>query len=263
MTLSAEMTGDQLLKGRTAVVTGGAGGIGRYICQGLATAGAAVVVADIGDASSALTLVTETGGRALALECDIADPKAVHALAAETRRAFKNCDILIHCAAYQPHRQFDQVQFSEWRKTLAVNLDALFLLSQAFLPGMKANGWGRIISLTSATFYDATVHHTEYVASKAGIMGLTRILAREMGKYGITANAIAPGLVRTPNSEAAVQFMLDAGEPNYFELQNSQQCIPYTLEPRDIVDPVVFLASDQARAITGQSILVDNGWKYL
>lgn len=262
MTLSAGV-GEQVLKGRAAVITGGAGGIGRYICQGVASAGAAVVVADICDASAALALVAGVGGRGLAIECDISDPKAVSALSVETRRAFERCDILIHCAAYQPHRQFDQVQFSEWRKTLTVNLDALFLLCQAFVPGMKANAWGRIISLTSATFYDATVHHTEYVASKAGIIGLTRILARELGKHGITANAIAPGLVRTPTSEAAVQFMLDAGEPDYFELQKSQQCIPQTLEPRDIVDPVIFLASNQSRAITGQSILVDNGWKFV
>ena len=252
-----------VLDGKCAIVTGGAGGIGRYLCQGLAREGASVIIADIGGSSKALALVEAAGAKGLAVDCNIADPDSVAGLAAKAEEAFGGCDILVHCAAYQPHIPFDQVPYEDWRKTMTVNVDSLFLLGQALLPGMKAKGWGRVVSLTSTTFYDATVHHSEYVASKAAIIGLSRILAKEYGPHGITVNCLAPGLVRTENSEEAVRILLDAGLPDFFEANRNQQCIPRTLEPDDMVGPPIFLCSDASRAVAGQSLLADAGWEHV
>jgi len=251
------------LSGKTAVITGGAGGIGRFLCEGFAAAGANVVITDSVDAPEAIRLVEAKGAKPLFVKADLANAKDIAALAERVAAARGACDILIQCAAYQPHMALEDVPFADWRKTMSVNVDGFFHLLQAFLPQMKAKGWGRVISLTSATIYDGTPLHSEYVASKAATIGLSRVLAKEYGKFGVTVNAVAPGLTRTVNSEAAVRTMLAAGEPDYFAMLRDLQCIPRTLEPYDIVDPVLFLASDRARAITGQSILVDGGWHHL
>jgi NAD(P)-dependent dehydrogenase (short-subunit alcohol dehydrogenase family) len=250
----------QALLGKTAVITGGSGGIGRYLCEGFAAEGAAVVITDMTDAPEAMALVEAKGGTPLFVKADLAKAEDIGELARRVEAERGGCDILIHCAAYQPHMAFEDVPFADWQKTMAVNVDGLFHLLQAFLPHMKAKQWGRVVSLTSATYYDATPLHSEYVTSKAASIGLIRIIAKEYGKFGITANTLAPGLTRTPNSEDAVRIMLAAGEPDYYEMLRGLQSIPRTLEPYDIVDPVVFLATDKARAITGQSILADGGW---
>jgi NAD(P)-dependent dehydrogenase (short-subunit alcohol dehydrogenase family) len=251
------------LEGKCAVVTGGAGGIGRYLCEGLAAEGARVVIADISDPAAALSMVESAGGQAIFISTDLADQASIKALVEQTETELGGCDILVHCAAYQPHLPFDQIPFADWRKTMGINVDSLFHLAQAFLPGMKAKQWGRVISFTSTTFYDATPHHAEYVTSKAAIIGLSRILAKEYGRYGITVNCLAPGLVRTINSEEAVRLLIDAGLPDFYDVIRQQQCIPRTLEPADMVGPLLFLASEASRAVTGQSLLADGGWQHV
>jgi len=253
----------QELRGKTAIVTGGAGGIGRHLCQALALQGVRIVIADIIDASAALQLVQEAGGEAIAVECDLADKQSITAMVARGEEAYGTCDILVHCAAYQPHTPFAEVAWESWHKTQTVNIDALFHLAKALLPGMKAKGWGRIVNFTTTTFYDATPHHSEYVTSKAAIIGLSRILAKEYGPYGITVNCLAPGLVRTVNSEDAVRTLLAAGLPDFYEVIKAQQCVPRTLVPEDMVGPMLFLVSNASRAVTGQSLLVDGGWKHV
>lgn len=254
---------DKPLLGKTAIVTGGSGGIGRYLCEGLAAEGAAVVIADVGDPGVALSLIENVGGKGFAVDCNLGDETAINAMISETERRFGTCDILVHCAAHQPQMPFENIEVASWHQTISVNLDSLFHLSKAVIPGMKAKKWGRIVALTSATFYDGTPFVSQYVASKAGAIGLVRVLAKEMGRYGINVNALAPGLVRTANSEATVKRMKEIGEPDYYELQKEQQCIPRTLVPKDIVGPLLFLVSDRADAITGQSILVDGGWHHI
>lgn len=253
----------QELAGKTTVITGAAGGIGRFLCEGFAAAGATVVATDAVDAPETIRLVEATGAKAFFVKADLANAKEIASLADRVAREHGGCDILIQCAAYQPHMAFEEVSLADWRKTMSINVDGFFHLLQALLPHMKAKGWGRVIALTSATFYDGTPLHSEYVTSKAATVGLSRVLAKEYGKFGITVNTVAPGLTRTINSEEAVRTMLAAGQPDYFALLRDLQCIPRTLEPYDIVDPVLFLASDRARAITGQSILVDGGWHHL
>lgn len=253
----------KLVEGKVAIVTGGAGGIGRYLCEGLAREGAKVTIADIGDAAEAVALVKAAGGEALTVSCDLADADAIAAMTRQSEERFGPCDILVHCAAFQPHAPFEEIEFDRWRKTQSINVDSLFHLGKALLPAMKAKGWGRIISLTSTTFYDATPHHGEYVTSKAALIGFSRILAKEYGPHGITVNCLAPGLVRTINSADAVRLLLEAGLPDFYEVIRGQQCLPRTLEPSDMVGPMLFLASDMAKAVTGQSLLADGGWQHV
>jgi NAD(P)-dependent dehydrogenase (short-subunit alcohol dehydrogenase family) len=252
-----------MLEGKTAIVTGGAGGIGRYLCEGLAREGAKVVIADIIDATDAIEMTRKAGGEVLSVECDLSNEASIKAMVKATEDRFGGCDVLVHCAAYQPHTPFAEVGFESWRRTQSVNVDSLYHMGQAILPGMKERGWGRVINFTSTTFYDATPHHSEYVTSKAALIGFTRILAKEYGPYGITVNCLAPGLVRTHTSADAVKILLEAGFPDYYEIIKGQQCIPRTLVPEDMVGPTLFLASDASRAVTGQCLLADGGWQHV
>jgi NAD(P)-dependent dehydrogenase (short-subunit alcohol dehydrogenase family) len=249
------------LSGKTAVVTGGAGGIGRYVCEALAKEGVRVIIVDNCDASDALSLIEKAGGEGRLVLCDLESANSIGETTAMLLDDIKRCDILVHCAAFQAHDLFEDVTYEHWRKTLAINLDSLFLLCKAFLPGMKAAGWGRIISITSATIYGAPPRLSEYVTSKSGIMGLSRILAREAGAHAITVNCVAPGLIATQKSREMVTTMTAAGERDYLALIAEEQCLPRSLVPADIVGPILFLASNQSAAITGQTLLADGGWR--
>jgi 3-oxoacyl-[acyl-carrier protein] reductase/(S)-1-phenylethanol dehydrogenase len=251
------------LRGKIAVVTGGAGGIGRFVCEALSKEGVHVVIVDNGDSTDALALIDAAGGKGQALFCDLESPQSIGEIAEKIKVELGGCDILLHVAALQSHNLFEDVTFEHWKKTLAVNLDSLFLLCQAFLPGMKKAGWGRIISITSATIYGAPPRLSEYVTSKSGIMGLSRILAREAGPFDITVNCIAPGLIATQKSREMVTTMTAAGERDYLALIVEEQCISRSLIPADIVGPILFLASNQSAGITGQTLLVDAGWRNL
>jgi len=249
------------LRGKTAVVTGGAGGIGRYVCEALAREGVNVVIVDNGDSTEALALIAAVGGRGQALSCDLESAQSIGEVTQRIGAEIGGCDILVHCAAFQADGMFEDVTYEHWKKTLTINLDSFFLLSQAFLPDMKKAGWGRIIAITSATIYGAPARLSEYVTSKSGVMGLSRILAREVGSFAITVNCVAPGLIETPKARAMVTAMTAAGQRDYLEVIAQEQCLPRTLVPADIVGPILFLASNQSAAITGQTILADGGWR--
>jgi NAD(P)-dependent dehydrogenase (short-subunit alcohol dehydrogenase family) len=244
------------LDGKTAIVTGGANGIGRAFCRRLAAEGAGVVVADIADGAATVADIAQHGGRAIAVRCDQTSEADIARLQGVVADEFGGCDILVHNAGIYPTEPFEGMTFAEWRRVLTINLDSVFHLVKAVLPNMKAKGWGRIISMSSTTFHAGLAGSTHYTASKAALIGFSRALASELGQYGITVNTIAPGLVKTATTDGGPQHQ-------WFEALAQQQAIKRTEVPEDLVGPLAFLASDDAAFVTGQTLLVDGGWRFV
>ena len=166
---------------KIAVVTGAASGIGQAFAQRLAEDGCHVVIADVQAADETVKRVEQAGRRSLYVHCDVSSPDAVAALAAEVEHAFGRCDILVNNAGIFQLQPFEQIRFADWRRVLSINLDSAFLTAQAFAPGMKRQGWGRIVNMASSTFGTVTLGYVHYIASKGGMIGLTRALASELG----------------------------------------------------------------------------------
>ena len=239
--------------GRRAVVTGGAMGIGRAYALQLASEGADVVVADLGDASETLELIRAAGGTATAVQCDVSDPDSVAALGAVVA-GLGGADILINNAGIYPMGPYDTITFQDWRRVLSVNLDSVFLVSQQLLPHMREQKWGRIVCIASAMFHAGSPGSLHYVASKGGVIGFVRALAAEVGSEGITVNAIAPGLTRSAGTSTGIH-----DEMGLFDYVTAHQSIKRVGMPEDLAPAVSFLVSDDASFITGQTLLVDGG----
>ncbi len=246
-----------MLSGKRAVVTGGANGIGQAFSRRLGAAGVRVAIADIADASTTVESIKKSGGTAIALRCDQTSEADVSRLKAKVETEYGGCDILVHCAGIYPTAAFEEITFADWRRVLSVNLDSAFLLVKAFLPGMKEQHWGRIISVSSTTFHSGIGFNTHYTASKGGLIGFARSLASEVGDFGITVNTIAPGLTKT---ETTINGK--PGEFGWFEMIRAQQAIKRTETPEDLTGTLAFLASEDAAFITGQTIVVDGGWRF-
>jgi 3-oxoacyl-[acyl-carrier protein] reductase len=244
------------LEGRVAIVTGAGGGLGVGICQALAAAGAKVACVGRTQESIDKTarLVTEQGGTAVAVVCDVSDQAQVRAMVAEVADRFGGIDILINNAAIYPRREWTEITRQEWDDVLGTNLTGYFLCAQAAFPHIKANGYGRIINVASITFFGGWGMLLDYVTSKGGIVAFTRGLAREIGPEGVTVNTISPGAFPTdaekihPDPEGYNQYVLD------------NQSIKRRGTADDIGNLVVFLAGDTASFITGQLIQIDGGW---
>lgn len=237
---------------KVALVTGGASGIGQAIVCRLASEGASVAIADIADCSETLELVRAAGGIAHAQHCDITQRVQIDAAVREVADRCGAPQIIVHSAVMQFVRPFESISPDEWRMTQAVNQESVFHLLQASLPGMKAQQWGRIVLIASSTFFVGAHSMTHYVTSKGALIGLVHGLAAEVGPFGITINAVAPGLTRTRNAVANLPESL-------FKQVAGQQCIPRNGTPEDQAGVVSFLASDDAAFMTGQSLLVDGG----
>jgi NAD(P)-dependent dehydrogenase (short-subunit alcohol dehydrogenase family) len=238
---------------RTAVVTGGALGIGRAYAQRLAADGARVVVADIADASETAALINDAGGHALAVQCDVADAQSVAQLAGEVA-AGGGADVLVHNAGIYPMKPVEEITFDEWRRVMSVNLDSTFLLVQAFLPYMRAQRWGRIVGIATGMFHAGAPGSLHYVASKGGVIGFVRALAAEVGVDGVTVNAIAPGLIRSHGTTVGPHEEL-----GLFDMLTHAQSIKRSGVPEDLTGVLAFLVSDEAAFMTGQTLLVDGG----
>jgi len=245
--------------GRTAVVSGAASGIGQAAAVRLAEEGARIVIADLDAAGETLRLVKGAGGEAIALACDVSNPASVAALKGEVEKAGGRCDILINNAGIYPMQSFDEITFEDWRRVFSVNLDSMFLMTKAFAAGMRQRRWGRIVNIASDTVSLVVPGFTHYIASKAGVIGLTRALATELGDNGITANAIAPGLTRTPGTLARKEIPGGMSNDAFFDLIANMQSIKRGELVSDLVGAVSFLASDEAAFITGQTLYVNGG----
>jgi NAD(P)-dependent dehydrogenase (short-subunit alcohol dehydrogenase family) len=244
---------------KIAVISGAANGIGQAFAQRLAQDGAHIVIADIAFGDDTVKLVKTAGREALACKCDVSSEDSVKALAAQVAQRFGRCDILVNCAGIYPNQAFDTMTFADWRRVQAINLDSVFLMSAAFAPGMKQRQWGRIINMASSTLGSVVSGFVHYMASKAGCVGITRALASELGPYGITVNAISPGLTRSPGTLARSPRAGMASMEDEYAQAATMQAIKRPEVPADLVGTVSFLTSDDAAFITGQTINVDGG----
>lgn len=247
-------------KDKVAVITGAANGLGQAFAQRLAEDGVDIAVVDIGDCAATVKAIEAAGRKAAAFTCDVSSPDAVAAMAAEVGKAFPHVDIVVNCAGIFPQIPLEKVTYAEWRRVIGTNLDGTFLVSMAFVPGMKARGWGRIVNLSSSTVGSVVTGFLPYATSKLGIVGFTRALASELGPFGITVNAIQPGLTKTPGATSRPpRAGFATMDEEFADVANRFQAIKRAEEPSDLVGAVSFLTSDDAAFITGQTLNVDGG----
>ncbi len=239
-------------QGKVAVVTGASSGMGQEFARRLATEGADLVLTSRHPATETEKMVKDAGGKALTKTCDVTSQEDIQALAEAVKSQFGRCDILINNAGIYPFQPFAEMSFEDWRKILSVDLDALFLTCKAFVPMMKQNNWGRIINISSNVCWAVAPNVTHYTAAKMGVIGFTRALATEVADIGITVNAVSPGMVRTGTTESGEQA-------DMFDMVKQMQAIHRIADPNDIAGVVSFLASEDSRFMTGQTLSVDGG----
>jgi NAD(P)-dependent dehydrogenase (short-subunit alcohol dehydrogenase family) len=238
---------------RVALLTGAAGGLGQAFALRLAALGFNLVITDQQPCDHLAAQLREAGAPAvLTVSCDLSDEHGIAQIAEQVIARFGGVDILVNNAAFIPMLPYTEITPTLWRKIQAVNVDAPFLLVQAFAPGMAQRGWGRIVNLASSTVWGPPPGFSAYACSKMAVIGLTRALAAELGAQGVTINAISPGLTRHPGSTAALP-------EHAFASVRQRQFIPRTEEPGDVTGALEFLVSEDARFITGQVLNVDGG----
>jgi NAD(P)-dependent dehydrogenase (short-subunit alcohol dehydrogenase family) len=241
---------------RIAIVTGGASGIGRAISERSAADGAAVAIFDLDGAAAeaAAAKIEATGGRALGLAVDVTDRAGIDIAVAAVRARLGRPTILVNNAGMSGFDPFLEIPLEKWEKIIQVNLTGTFNCCQAVIPDMLEARWGRIVNISSSSIHSGTPRMTHYVASKSGVVGLTKALALEFASRGITVNTIPPGFIDTPMLRAAAQ----AGS---LDVQRSVASTPVGRagRPEDIAAACAFLVSEEASYITGQVIGVNGG----
>jgi NAD(P)-dependent dehydrogenase (short-subunit alcohol dehydrogenase family) len=255
------------LEGKVSIVTGGGRGIGLAIALSFAAEGSAVVVS--GTSKDALKHAAEKirsqGGRALSKVADVADESHVREMVEATISEFGQIDILVNNAGIAgPTALVTEVKLEDWERTLGVNLTGAFLCAKHALPHMIQKGGGRIINITSVAGLKGYAWRSPYCASKWGMIGLTRTLAEEAGRYDITCNAIAPGPVRGPRIEQVISSRAKQMNRSYEEVESDYvgpTALKRMAEESDIAAMALFLASDEGRNITGETLNVSAGYK--
>ncbi len=242
------------LADRVAIVTGSGRGIGRAIALKLAEVGATVVVNDVGDMGPAEGVVKEImamGRQSLAVAADVSSSEDVARLVDTTIATYGKVDILVNNAGINRDQLLIRMSEDDWDKVLSVDLKSVFLCTRAVLRPMIKQSWGRVVSISSFVGIVGNRGQANYSAAKAGIIGFTRTVAKEVGSRGITVNAIAPGAIETSMTEKLAEAWK----------QEFQKSIPvgYFGSPRDVAEAVAFLVSEEARYITGQVLGVDGG----
>jgi NAD(P)-dependent dehydrogenase (short-subunit alcohol dehydrogenase family) len=245
------------LKGRVAIVTGGATGIGKAIALRLAQDGAAVVIADIQKFDQAAAEIAKaTGSTTLGLQVDVSSEPDVNRMAQESMKTFGRIDILVNNAAIFSSlelRPFEQIPLEEFRRVMEVNIMGVWLCCRACVPHMRKGGYGRIVNLASGAPLKGVPLFLHYISSKGAVIAMTRGLAREVGADGITVNALAPGFTLSEN------VAKHAAHVRQGERTKMTRAIQRDEKPEDLVGTVSFLASEDAAFITGQTLVVDGG----
>lgn len=238
------------LSGKTALVTGATGGIGGAIAKALHAQGATVAISGT-NAAKLEKLAGELGDRVFVLPCDLRDRAAVAALAEDAEKALGQIDILVNNAGITKDNLFMRMKDEEWDDVLSVNLTSVFTLTRGVLRGMMRRRGGRIVNIASISGVLGNPGQGNYAASKAGLVGMTKSLAREVAARGITANCIAPGFISTPMTDALTEKQTEA----------IAAAIPAQTfgKPEDIAAAVVFFASDEASYVTGETMHVNGG----
>jgi pyridoxal 4-dehydrogenase len=234
---------------RVAIVTGAAQGIGKAVADKLAAEGASVVAVDLNGEGAERTAAGLNG---TAVQADISKPDDAQRIVDETLSRHGKADVLANVAAIVPFTPWDEITFDEWRRIMSVNLDGLFLMMKAVEKPMRDAGYGRIVNVSSNVILAGTPNLAHYVASKGGVWAFTRAAARELGKYGITVNSVAPGLTET-------EGVMASPHAEAFDFVQTLQCIPRRGEAADIAPSVAFLASEEAGWVTGQLLVADAG----
>ncbi len=244
------------LAGKVAVVTGSSTGIGAAIAKALASAGAKVIVSSTDAAGCSIVEreINESGGEAASIPCDVADEAQVIALIDGAIARWGSLDVMVNNAGIDDMASVLSTGTELWRKVLAVNLDGVFFGTKHAALRMKDRNKGRIINISSVAGLRGFYKRAAYCAAKAGVVGLTRAAAADLGKHGITVNAICPGITRTRMTEA---FMKDGRAVDAFIKGMPVKRVGI---PEDIAAVAVFLAGDDAGYVTGQAIVVDGGW---
>jgi 3-oxoacyl-[acyl-carrier protein] reductase len=253
------------LKNKVAIVTGSSQGIGKAIVSRLAEEGAKVVIVDMKDGNDIVNKIKADNGKALFVHADISKYEDVQKVVQSTTEHFGEIDILVNNAGISGYvGPVVDTPLEDWKKLLEVNLDSAFLLCKSILPGMIAQSYGRIINITSVAYRKNTPNTASYNVSKAGINALTKTLSKEVGKYGITVNAVAPGLVltdriknvRLPGLSKATGLSVDEVRE---KMENDTDTKQLATE-EDIAEAVLFLALDKSKSITGEIINVSGGF---
>jgi 3-oxoacyl-[acyl-carrier protein] reductase len=254
------MTGsnDARLADKVILVTGAARGLGRTYCEVMAGHGAAVIAADINDCDTTVAAVAASGGEALPVGLDVTDPDSCRAAVAAATERFGRLDGLVNNAALYAtlsSAPIESLPDDEWHAAMAVNVTGVFNMCRAATPALKESGGGSIVNVSSLAAVYGMANALQYTTSKAAVLGLTRGLARELGRHWIRVNAIAPSAVLTEGTE---EFFGDKHE-KALEVIASQQAIRRNLDPADVAGTVVYLMSDDSKFITAQTLMVDGG----
>ncbi len=243
---------DLEITGRTAIVTGSARGIGAAIAQRLVAEGANVVVADVSGAAEQAEALVRDGGKAVAVEADVTDAESVAAMVATATETFGGVDILVNNAGFTRDMRISRMEEADWDAVVDVILKGAFLCTKAASAIMTERGWGRIVNISSRAHL-GNPGQANYSAAKAGILGFTRAMALELGRNGVTVNAVAPGIIGTEAVRSLGHF------DKIVEAAEKITPIRRLGTVEDVADAVAFLASERASYITGEVLHVTGG----
>ena len=239
------------LEGQIAIVTGGSRGIGEGICEVFCREGATVIIWDILDGSDTVDRISKLGGNIIYQQVDVTSQKSVDQALNETIKKYKKVEILINNAGIIRDKSFLKMSEAEWDDVINVNLKSLYIVTRSVIPYMKENGYGRIVSASSINGTAGAFGQTNYCATKAGISGFTRALCKEVGKYGITANAVAPGFIKSVMTDSMPEEVIKAGI--------SMIPVGRIGTPEDMGQAYLFLASKEAGFVNGITLHANGG----